>query len=66
MYIMCPQLEQQQRADARERKEKGVEWQQKLFHLEGERWMFNSPLDQRKDVLTPTEEGVETASPPTE
>ncbi len=41
------QLEEQQRADARERKESGVEWERKLFHLEGDTWVFNNTLDKR-------------------
>lgn len=48
------QIEEQQRADARERKEKGVEWKQKLFHLEGDKWIYNNCLETRN---APTEGG---------
>ena len=41
------QLEEKQRADARERKESGMEWKQHLFHLEGETWVYNDTLDKR-------------------
>lgn len=51
------QIEEQQRADVRERKENGVEWEQKYFHLEGENWVYNTPLDKRRsEILSQTEQ----------
>ncbi|XP_064386753.1 oxysterol-binding protein-related protein 9-like [Halichondria panicea] len=50
-------IEEQQRADVRERKENGVEWEQKYFHLEGENWVYNTPLDKRRsEILSQTEQ----------
>jgi hypothetical protein len=40
-------LEDRQRAEAKERKEKNTEWKQRLFHLEGSLWRYNSPLSSR-------------------
>ena len=37
-------LEQKQREDAKERKETGVKWENRLFHPIGEGWQFNKPL----------------------
>lgn len=37
-------LEERQRAEARERKEKGLTWQTKLFHEVGENWVYHKPL----------------------
>lgn len=37
-------LEERQRAEARERKEKGLTWQTKLFHEAGENWVYHKPL----------------------
>lgn len=40
-------LEERQRAEARERKEKGVSWETKLFHEVGENWVYDKPLVKR-------------------
>lgn len=40
-------LEEQQRSDARERAEQGIEWQQKHFDSDGETWWYKSTLSQR-------------------
>ncbi|KAK2164135.1 hypothetical protein LSH36_68g05061 [Paralvinella palmiformis] len=47
------QLEQQQRDEARERKEHGLKWETKFFHEEGEHWLYDDPLVKRlsKDSL---------------
>jgi len=44
-------LEEKQRAEARERKETGVEWQQNHFQLEGESWTYKHSLDKRRDAF---------------
>ncbi|XP_065905704.1 oxysterol-binding protein-related protein 9-like [Dysidea avara] len=41
------QIEEKQRADARERKEKGIEWQQKLFVPHGDGWLYKNHLGHR-------------------
>ncbi|CAI8010195.1 Oxysterol-binding protein-related protein 9 [Geodia barretti] len=41
------ELEEKQRADARQRQESGVEWKQQFFHLEGDTWIYNTPLSSR-------------------
>ena len=40
-------LEQKQRDEAKERKEKGVKWNNKLFLPIGENWHFKQPLGNR-------------------
>ncbi|XP_073259098.1 oxysterol-binding protein-related protein 9-like [Porites lutea] len=40
-------LEERQRAEARERKEKGTSWETKLFHEVGENWVYDKPLVKR-------------------
>jgi hypothetical protein len=40
-------LEEKQRADARSRQARGVEWKQEYFHLEGDMWRYNTPLASR-------------------
>ena len=40
-------VENQQRAEARKRQETGEEWKQRYFELEGEEWMFKTPLNAR-------------------
>jgi len=40
-------LEQRQREEAAQRKEAGVKWETKLFHVIGENWFFNEPLAKR-------------------
>lgn len=49
-WVLLPviiQLEEEQRAGVRERKANGEEWKQKYFHLEGDNWVYNTPLAQR-------------------
>ena len=46
-------LEQKQREDAKERKETGVKWENRLFHPIGEGWQFNKPLSSATN-LTPS------------
>ncbi|XP_078354846.1 oxysterol-binding protein-related protein 9-like isoform X1 [Oculina patagonica] len=41
-------LEERQRAEARERKEKGLSWETKLFHEVGENWVYDKPLIKRQ------------------
>ncbi|XP_018608648.1 oxysterol-binding protein-related protein 9-like [Scleropages formosus] len=41
------QLEERQRAEARERKEKEVQWETRLFHEDGECWVYDEPLLKR-------------------
>ncbi|MFT7819408.1 oxysterol-binding protein-related protein 9-like, partial [Arapaima gigas] len=41
------QLEERQRAEARERKEKEVHWETRLFHEDGECWVYDEPLLKR-------------------
>ncbi|CAE1160940.1 OSBPL9_10_11 [Acanthosepion pharaonis] len=38
------QLEQQQRDEAKERKEKSIMWETKHFHEVGEHWVYDNPL----------------------
>ena len=40
-------LEQRQREEAAERKEKGEKWETKLFRPIGENWQFMNPLEKR-------------------
>uniref|UniRef100_A0A8C9SWL9 Oxysterol-binding protein n=1 Tax=Scleropages formosus TaxID=113540 RepID=A0A8C9SWL9_SCLFO len=40
-------LEEKQRAEARERKEKEVQWETRLFHEDGECWVYDEPLLKR-------------------
>ncbi|ESP05462.1 hypothetical protein LOTGIDRAFT_181302 [Lottia gigantea] len=37
-------LEQRQREEAKERKEKGIKWETKKFHEVGEHWVYDHPL----------------------
>ena len=41
-------LEQRQRDEAAERKEKGEAWETKLFQPIGENWQFMTPLEKRR------------------
>jgi hypothetical protein len=46
------ELEEKQRADAREREETGTEWKQHHFYSDGEFWWYKRPLcDRMKDNL---------------
>ena len=45
--VICVQVEDQQRAEARKRQETGEEWKQRYFELEGEEWVFKNPLNAR-------------------
>ncbi|XP_064189368.1 oxysterol-binding protein-related protein 9 isoform X5 [Anguilla rostrata] len=40
-------LEEKQRAEARERKENEVQWETRLFHEDGECWVYDEPLLKR-------------------
>ncbi|XP_072275736.1 oxysterol-binding protein-related protein 9 isoform X5 [Pyxicephalus adspersus] len=40
-------LEERQRAEARERKEKEQQWETRLFHEDGECWVYDEPLLKR-------------------
>uniref|UniRef100_A0A6I8PGU7 Oxysterol-binding protein n=1 Tax=Ornithorhynchus anatinus TaxID=9258 RepID=A0A6I8PGU7_ORNAN len=40
-------LEEKQRAEARERKEKETQWETRLFHEDGECWVYDEPLLKR-------------------
>uniref|UniRef100_A0AAY4EUT3 Oxysterol-binding protein n=1 Tax=Denticeps clupeoides TaxID=299321 RepID=A0AAY4EUT3_9TELE len=40
-------LEEKQRAEARERKEKEEQWETRLFHEDGECWVYDEPLLKR-------------------
>ncbi|XP_064415871.1 oxysterol-binding protein-related protein 9 isoform X5 [Latimeria chalumnae] len=40
-------LEERQRAEARERKEKEMQWETRLFHEDGECWVYDEPLLKR-------------------
>ncbi|XP_039598373.1 oxysterol-binding protein-related protein 9-like [Polypterus senegalus] len=40
-------LEEKQRAEARDRKEKEQQWQTRLFHEDGECWVYDEPLLKR-------------------
>ena len=37
-------LEERQRAEVQERKEKEIQWETRLFHEDGECWVFDGPL----------------------
>ncbi|XP_063795616.1 oxysterol-binding protein-related protein 9 isoform X2 [Pseudophryne corroboree] len=41
-------LEERQRAEARERKEKELQWETRLFHEDGECWVYDEPLLKRQ------------------
>ncbi|KAM5149105.1 oxysterol-binding protein-related protein 9 isoform 2-T2 [Mantella aurantiaca] len=43
-------LEERQRAEARERKEKEEQWETRLFHEDGECWVYDEPLLKRVPV----------------
>ena len=40
-------LEERQRAEAQERKEKEIQWKTRLFHEDGECWVYDEPLLKR-------------------
>ncbi|XP_056319849.1 oxysterol-binding protein-related protein 9 isoform X3 [Danio aesculapii] len=40
-------LEEKQRAEARDRKEKEMQWETRLFHEDGECWVYDKPLLKR-------------------
>ncbi|XP_075689100.1 oxysterol-binding protein-related protein 9 isoform X2 [Rhinoderma darwinii] len=44
-------LEEKQRSEARERKEKEVQWETRLFHEDGECWVYDEPLLKRQPSL---------------
>uniref|UniRef100_A0AAR2M391 Oxysterol-binding protein n=1 Tax=Pygocentrus nattereri TaxID=42514 RepID=A0AAR2M391_PYGNA len=44
-------LEEKQRAEARERKEKENQWETRLFHEDGECWVYDEPLLKRMASL---------------
>ncbi|XP_041417403.1 oxysterol-binding protein-related protein 9 isoform X5 [Xenopus laevis] len=44
-------LEEKQRAEARERKEKETKWETRLFHEDGECWVYDEPLLKREPSL---------------
>ncbi|XP_053325794.1 oxysterol-binding protein-related protein 9 isoform X2 [Spea bombifrons] len=44
-------LEERQRAEARERKEKEIQWETRLFHEDGECWVYDEPLLKRQPSL---------------
>ncbi|KAE8610182.1 hypothetical protein XENTR_v10012040 [Xenopus tropicalis] len=44
-------LEEKQRAEARERKEKEKQWETRLFHEDGECWVYDEPLLKREPSL---------------
>ncbi|XP_044156424.1 oxysterol-binding protein-related protein 9 isoform X2 [Bufo gargarizans] len=44
-------LEEIQRAEARERKEKESQWETRLFHEDGECWVYDEPLLKRRPSL---------------
>uniref|UniRef100_A0A8B9GXX9 Uncharacterized protein n=1 Tax=Astyanax mexicanus TaxID=7994 RepID=A0A8B9GXX9_ASTMX len=44
-------LEEKQRAEARERKETEVQWETRLFHEDGECWVYDEPLLKRMASL---------------
>lgn len=41
-------LEQRQREEAAERKERGAKWETRLFQPIGENWQFMTPLEKRR------------------
>ncbi|CAH1244096.1 OSBPL9 [Branchiostoma lanceolatum] len=43
-------LEERQRRQARERKEAGAKWETKLFHEDGEQWIYDNPLQKRLEL----------------
>uniref|UniRef100_A0A8C7YM26 Oxysterol binding protein-like 9 n=1 Tax=Oryzias sinensis TaxID=183150 RepID=A0A8C7YM26_9TELE len=46
-------LEEKQRAEARERKEKEQQWETRLFHEDGECWVYDEPLLKRLPTQRP-------------
>ncbi|XP_023674650.1 oxysterol-binding protein-related protein 9-like isoform X1 [Paramormyrops kingsleyae] len=44
-------LEEKQRAEARERREKEIQWETRLFHEDGECWVYDEPLLKRMAML---------------
>ncbi|XP_077132081.1 oxysterol-binding protein-related protein 9 isoform X9 [Ranitomeya variabilis] len=44
-------LEEKQRTEARERKEKEEQWETRLFHEDGECWVYDEPLLKRQPSL---------------
>ncbi|XP_075472437.1 oxysterol-binding protein-related protein 9 isoform X4 [Ascaphus truei] len=44
-------LEERQRAEARERKESEMQWETRLFHEDGECWVYDEPLLKRQPSL---------------
>ena len=40
-------LEERQRAEVQERKEKEIQWETRLFHDDGECWVYDEPLLKR-------------------
>uniref|UniRef100_A0A8C5YRI6 Uncharacterized protein n=1 Tax=Marmota marmota marmota TaxID=9994 RepID=A0A8C5YRI6_MARMA len=59
-------LEERQRAEAQERKEKEIQWETRLFHEDGECWVYDAPLLKRlgavkhqagKQKFTPDDQG---------
>ncbi|KAG8436911.1 hypothetical protein GDO86_007846 [Hymenochirus boettgeri] len=44
-------LEEKQRAEARERKEKEKQWETRLFHEDGECWVYDEPLLKREPSI---------------
>ncbi|KAF6734852.1 Oxysterol-binding protein-related protein 9 [Oryzias melastigma] len=46
-------LEEKQRAEARERKEKEKQWETRLFHEDGECWVYDEPLLKRLPTQRP-------------
>ncbi|XP_069594016.1 oxysterol-binding protein-related protein 9 isoform X1 [Ranitomeya imitator] len=44
-------LEEKQRTEARERKEKEEQWETRLFHEDGECWVYDEPLLKRQPCL---------------
>ncbi|XP_073499586.1 oxysterol-binding protein-related protein 9 isoform X2 [Phyllobates terribilis] len=44
-------LEEKQRTEARERKEKEEQWETRLFHEDGECWVYDDPLLKRQPSL---------------
>ncbi|XP_069498308.1 oxysterol-binding protein-related protein 9 isoform X3 [Ambystoma mexicanum] len=46
-------LEERQRAEARERKESEMQWETRLFHEDGECWVYDEPLLKRITAVKP-------------
>lgn len=55
-------LEQRQREEARDRKERGVAWETKNFHEVGEHWVYDRPLQKRLRNPSPVSSGSHTPS----